>query len=280
MLREYRFISALYGTDVPVPRPIIDCPDPSVIGAPFYLMERVDGVIPGESLPPELDSLAQRRALCESFVDTLAMLHQTEWRDKGLPGRPDGYMQRQFKRWMTQLELTQPQTRVIPKIDRVNEWLEKRLPDSGRQSIVHGDYGMHNAIFAREAPTRVLALLDWEMATLGDPLADLGWLLFKWGQLNTKGIRNSYKELAAQPGFLTHDEMVARYEDKTGQPVGPDLAFYEVFGLWKLAIITEGLYALYLNGTAANPMAARFEHDTPEQIEFILDLIAGYERKP
>lgn len=277
MLREYRFISALSGTDVPVPRPIVDCPDPSVIGVPFYLMERIDGVTVGETLPPELDTLEQRRALCDAFVDTLADLHQSEWRDKDLPGRPDGYMQRQFKRWMGQLELTQPQTRVIPGLDRACAWLGKNLPDSPRQAIVHGDYGLHNALFSRETPTRVLALVDWEMATLGDPLADLGWLLYKWGAVQTKGIRNVSKELTALPGFLTHDEVVARYEEATGQAVG-NIAFYEVFGLWKQVIITEGLYALYLQGTAANPVAARFEKETPEQVEQILELIDRYEK--
>jgi aminoglycoside phosphotransferase (APT) family kinase protein len=278
MLREYRFISALTGTDVPVPRPIVDCPDPGVIGAPFYLMGRVDGVTVGETLPPELDSLAQRRALCETFVDTLVALHKTDWRGKDLPGRPDGYMQRQFKRWMGQLELTEPQTRKLPGIDRVNAWLAGNLPDSPRQTIVHGDYGMHNALFSRETPTRVLALVDWEMATLGDPLADLGWLLYKWGAVQTKGIRNASKEITALPGFLTHDEIVARYEEASGEPV-ENIAFYEVFGLWKQVIITEGLYALYLQGTAANPVAARFETETPEQVEQIIDLIDAFESR-
>ncbi|HEU5367034.1 MAG TPA: phosphotransferase family protein, partial [Ktedonobacterales bacterium] len=175
VLREYRVLSALAKTNVPVPQPVLACEDTSVIGAPFYLMERKRGVVIRETLPAFADTPAVRRDLGLALVDALASLHSVDWRAAGLEGfgKPEGYLERQVRRWMGQLDGAR--NREIPELDQVSEWLKEHIPDSPPATIVHGDYRMDNVMFADGLPTQVIAILDWEMSTLGDPLADLGY---------------------------------------------------------------------------------------------------------
>src|SRR3990170_4171631 len=257
VLREYRVLSALWGTGVRIPRPVAACEDRSVIGAPFYLMERVEGVVMREDLPPQFDPLPERRRISEEMIDALVELHSVDHRSTGLSGRPEGFIERQLRRWTTQLELTLPHTRELPRIHEVTRWLCEHLPRQSDATVVHGDYKLDNVMFSAAPPARLAAIFDWEMATLGDPLTDLGWFMTYWGPSgdpdDTEPHGNNF--ITSKPGFLSRDEMLARYEAKTGRSMR-DLPFYLCLAVWKRAIICEGLYRGYLEGTAANPRAA------------------------
>jgi aminoglycoside phosphotransferase (APT) family kinase protein len=176
VLREWRMISPLYQAGVRVPRPIVACEDASVIGAPFYVMERVDGWVVRDSVPPALETPQERRRISEELIDALVEIHAVDWEKAGLAGmgKPQGYLERQVRRWAGQLDLTRVYTRELPGIDEVTEWLRTHVPESGPATVVHGDYKLDNVIYAEQAPAHLLAVLDWEMATLGAPLADLG----------------------------------------------------------------------------------------------------------
>ncbi len=274
VLREWRVISALYRAGVRVPEPIVACEDPSIIGAPFYLMERVDGVVIRDSIPSTLDTLQERECIAEELIDALVELHAVDWKGAGLEGlgKPQGYLERQLRRWAGQLELTRVHTRPLPGIDEVTEWLRAHLPESGPTAVVHGDYKLDNVMYANEATARLLAILDWEMSTLGDPLADVGYCLASWG-LSGTGALGDLSRLTQREGFPSREEMAALYEAKSGRPVR-SLLFYICLAHWKLAIIAEGLYALYLEGRAPNPRTGELAEGVPALIEGIHALIA------
>lgn len=280
VLREYRVLSALAPVGVRVPRPVIACEDRAVIGAPFYLMERVEGVVIREQLPPEFGAVADRRRIGEELIDALVELHAVDWRSTALAGmgKPQGFLERQLRRWVGQLGLTLPRTRPLPGIDEVTKWLHERLPPQGQASVVHGDYKPDNVMFASRGPARLVAIFDWEMATLGDPLTDLGWLLSFWGptgdppEPEPKGSNH----ITSQDGFLSRAEMMARYEERTGRRM-THFSFYHCFAVWKVAIILEGLYRHYLEGTAANPKAAEFAWKVPQLIDRAHRIMAGKE---
>jgi aminoglycoside phosphotransferase (APT) family kinase protein len=277
MLREYRVLSGLKPTGVRVPRAEVACEDLAVIGAPFYLMERMEGLVIRDQLPPEFDDVKDRKRLGEELIDALAELHAVNWQATSLHdlGRPQGFLERQLKRWIGQLELTLPRTRPLPGIHEATEWLTTHLPQQSTTTIVHGDYKLDNVMFAPH-PTRLVAIFDWEMATLGDPLADLGWVLCFWGptgdppEPEPKGSNH----ITSHSGFLSREEMAARYEAKTGRMM-KDFSFYHAFAVWKLAIILEGLYRHYLEGTASNPKANEFEWKVPQLVDRMHRVIAG-----
>ncbi len=278
VLREYRVLSAVAGRGVRAPRTIAACDDASVIGAPFYLMEYVDGVVIRDALPPALDNPGERGRIGEELVDTLAEIHAVDWRAAGLEGlgRPDGYLERQVRRWSRQWELTIPRTRPLPGLDAVTEWLRTHVPESPAATLVHGDYKLDNVIFAREAPARLLAVLDWEMSTIGDPLADLGWMLSNWGDLGlpATGTPVGAPLRDASSGARTREDLLARYQEKTGRSLR-DFQFYLLLAVWKLGAILEGLYALYLSGTASNPNSAVFELGVPAFVERMHRIMDG-----
>jgi aminoglycoside phosphotransferase (APT) family kinase protein len=256
VLREWRVISALYGAGVRVPKPIVACEDASVVGVPFYMMERVEGVVVRDTIPLALDTPGQRRGMAEELMDSLVEIHAVDYKTAGLEGlgKPEGYLERQVRRWAGQLELTRVHTRALPGIDEVTEWLRVHLPESGPSTVVHGDYKLDNVMYGQEAPARLLAVLDWEMATLGDPLADVGYCLSFWGPAGTEreGGLHDLNRLTQAEGFPSREEMAALYEEKSGRSVH-NLPFYLCLAMWKLAIIREGLYALHLQGRAPNP---------------------------
>lgn len=273
--REYRFISALWGK-ARVPRPVLHCEDTSVIGAPFYLMERVDGIVIRGELPPQFDTPQARRRITEELVDTLAELHAVDWRAAGIEGKPEGYIARQVKRWSGQWELTRKRTRDLPGLDELTEWVRTHMPGEPPSTVVHGDYKLDNVIFAADEP-KLLAILDWEMATVGDPLADLGYLMHSWtrqpippGFEDRPVLRAPMMDLE---GWLTPREMADRYEAKTGRSMEHAL-FYRVLAAYKLIIILEGLYMHYIEGSASNPGAADFEWRVPMMVAQAQQLIA------
>lgn len=269
VLREYRAMSALVGTRARVPCTIVACDDSRVIGAPFYLMERLDGVVIQETLPAQLDSDSDRRRIGEELIDALVELHSVDWRATTLSnfGRPDGFLQRQLHRWSGQLGLTLPHTRELPGMAEATDWLGHHLPVSGEATVVHGDYKLDNVILMAEPPARLMALLDWEMATVGDPLTDLGWCLAHWGPTGDPPdqMPQGVNRVTTEHRFPTQEELLARYEEQSRLPVH-DFQFYCCFAVWKLAIICEGLYRHHLAGTAPNPRTADMEWRVPQLV--------------
>ena len=254
VLREYRIIHALRDGAVPVPRPLLAHADPEAIGAPFYVMERVDGDALRAELPPAFAAApaAERAGYGERAVDALAALHRLNPASVGLEGlgRPSGYLERQLRRWRQQLDYAR--TRPMHDLDRVAAWLAARLPeDRGNACLVHGDYKLDNVLFAPEPPVRLLAVVDWELATRGDPLADLGWFLAFWRQAaDPPSELPIIPRLTELPGFSTRTELVARYAERVGTRL-PDLTYYVVFAMWKMAVLLENHWARKVRGTAA-----------------------------
>jgi aminoglycoside phosphotransferase (APT) family kinase protein len=245
MSRERRVLDALSASDVPVPRIVAACEDDDVIGAPFYVMDYVDGRV---IRAPADDDLApvQRHACGIELVQTLASLHQLDYERVGLGsfGRPAGYLERQVDRFKQQLDASR--TRELPALDRLGDSLAASLPDSGRAAILHGDYRIDNVLLDRDDPTRIAAVLDWEMATLGDPLCDLGMLLMYWGQEGER-FATVVHAITAGPGFPTRSEIIERYAEDTGFQL-EHLRVYTAFAYFKLAVIVEGIHARHLDG--------------------------------
>ncbi|HEX2058500.1 MAG TPA: phosphotransferase family protein [Actinomycetota bacterium] len=263
--REHMVLAGLADTPVRVPRPVLMCEDESVIGVPFYLMERVDGVVVRDDLPEWLDE-EQRTHVGSELVDALVELHSVDPASCGLGGfgRPSGYLERQLRRWTGQLELTLPFTRPLPDLERIGEWLAANRPEQSETTLVHGDYKLDNVVFADGPPPRLVAILDWEMSTLGDPLADLGWMVSFWRQAGEEAgdVFSRTSRVTALPGFQSRSELVHRYAHATGRDVSA-LTWYQVLAVWKLAILLEGSYARHLAGMTDDPFFAEMEHGVP-----------------
>lgn len=251
MAREYRVLAALAGTGVPVARTFALCEDVSVNGAPFYVMEYRTGVVIETELPGGYaEAPDERRRLSEALVESLVRVHAVDVERAGLGdfGRPAGYLERQVRRWSQQWERSK--TRELPAIDDLARRLIASLPVSPPPTLVHGDYRLGNLALDAADPGRVVAIFDWEMATLGDPLADLGYSLIYWGeQDDPPELRpaGSHQAVTARPGFLTRAELADRYARASGRDVA-SIDFYQVLALFKLAIITEGIHARFLMG--------------------------------
>jgi aminoglycoside phosphotransferase (APT) family kinase protein len=249
MRREHRVMTALRDTDVPVPRTLALCEDDSVLGAPFYVMDRVRGHIVRESLPAGYaDRAEQRHAIGIGLVDVLASLHQVDPASVGLGdyGRPTGYLERQVRRWGSQWEATrQPDEPDGPELDRLGRRLRESLPDAPTGPIVHGDYRLDNTLLDPGQPGRVAAVLDWELSTLGDPLADLGLLYVYWPQASDGAEREGTLAVASVTtleGFPSRAELFDRYAARTGRDLS-SLPWYVGFGAFKLAVVCAGVAA-------------------------------------
>jgi aminoglycoside phosphotransferase (APT) family kinase protein len=249
MAREYKVLSALAPTDVPVPRTYAFCDDDAVNGAVFYVMENVDGVIlrtPADMAPLSKDDA---RRCSEELVDVMARIHLVDYHAVGLDdfGRPDGYLERQVRRWNEQWERSKaagcPDT---PAIDELARRLRDAVPESGRATIVHGDYRLDNTMLAPSDSGQIVAVLDWEMATLGDPLTDLGLFLLYWGRPEAQVVATG-AAISTEAGFLSRDEVIERYAKASGRSLDA-LDWYEVFASYKLAVIVAGIHARYLMG--------------------------------
>ena len=263
VLREYRIIKALQDTAVPVPRVYAACDDAAYIGAPFFLMEYMRGDVVRADNRHFAQTPALRRKVSEQMVDVLVTLQQVDWRNAGLEGfgRPDGYLERQLRRWSDQLERTIPFTRPLPVMEQVKAWLRARLPESPAPTIVHGDYKLDNIMFDPKT-AKAIAVFDWEMSTIGDPLADFGWMLTYWPDPNDSASGGVISSMPAAPGWLTRREMIERYEKSTGLAMR-DFPFYQAFALFKLAIIMEGSYSRFVRGQADDPLFAGMKERVP-----------------
>jgi aminoglycoside phosphotransferase (APT) family kinase protein len=262
--REFRMLQALGRHAVRVPAPTLLCVDEAAIGAPFYLMEKVDGVVIRDRVPAPLDTRAGRRRISTELVDALVELHAVPWEsspDLSAFGDGDEYLRRQLKLWARQWERNR--TRAVPAVDVTRELLEQRLPESGRATVVHGDYKLDNVLFAASAPARLVAVLDWEMATIGDPLADLGYLLATWREAGD-GPDDvlDFSPVTRETGFLDRAGLAAYYAERSGRCTEA-IGWYEAFALWKLAIILEGLYQRHVAGASDDPFLGRLDAGVP-----------------
>ncbi len=244
MSREHRVISALAGTPVPVPPVVGFCEDESVNGAPFYVMEFLDGPILRTRDDAERFDEAERRAIGERVVDTLVALHHVEPDAVGLGdlGRKQDYVNRQLHRWQGQWEKSK--TRELPLVDDVHRRLAARVPDQGPATIVHGDYRLDNMILTDSG--EVAAVVDWELCTLGDPLADVGLLLVYWSEPGDE-LMPLFEPPTTAPGFVSRDELRALYAERSGRDLS-EIDFFVALGYWKLAVILEGVFSRYAAG--------------------------------
>jgi aminoglycoside phosphotransferase (APT) family kinase protein len=242
MVREHRVLEALSKAGFPAPRPVLLCTDTDVIGAPFYLMEHVDGTIYRDVSALEALGPESMRALVFSLVDTLADLHSLIPSRIGLEdfGRPEGFNQRQVRRWKKQLDASR--SREVPGIEELHARLAVDIPASGPGSVVHGDYRLDNVLIGESL--RLNAVLDWEMSTLGDPLSDVALMLIYAGLPVSGGAQTAPLEV---PGHPTLAEMSARYAERSGRDVS-DLHWYVGFAAFKLAVILEGVHYRYVQG--------------------------------
>jgi aminoglycoside phosphotransferase (APT) family kinase protein len=244
MAREHKIISAVGRTSVPVPPALGLCTDDEVNGAPFYVMGFVDGVVLDSVDKGAAVSVENRRRLGFDLIDVLADLHQVDVDEVGLGdlAKREGYVERQVKRWSTQWERSK--TRELPAVDEVARLLAKRMPQQQGVSIAHGDYRFGNCL-ADTAAGRIAAVLDWELCTLGDPLADVGYIGVYWadpGQVQTRP-----NDPTGLEGFPAYGDLLERYATRTGRDL-TEIDYYVAFGSWRLAVISEGVYARYLHG--------------------------------
>jgi aminoglycoside phosphotransferase (APT) family kinase protein len=252
--REHQLIAALHPTGFPVARPYGLCEDSGVIGAPFYIMEMIEGRTFWDGALPDM-APADRTEVYEAIVDTLAALHSVDYAAFGLGeyGKPGNYFERQVARWSKQYRMSQ--TDDMPEVEKLIEWLPRTVPGQTRTSIVHGDFRIDNMIFASAEP-KVLAVLDWELSTLGDPLADFSYFLMSWvtapeGRSGVQGLTGP------ETGIPTIEAVVARYCAATGRDGVPDLNWYFAYNLFRLTGIVQGIKKRIIEGNASSDQAAK-----------------------
>jgi aminoglycoside phosphotransferase (APT) family kinase protein len=248
MGREYHVLAKLHAA-YPTPQPLVYCADESMLGAPFYVMERVRGVILRRNLPAGLALAPETaRRLSESFIDNLAALHSLDYAALGLSelGKPQGYLERQIRGWMERYQGSK--THDVPEVEPLSTWLRERMPSRCEATLVHNDYKYDNMVLDSSDITRIKAVLDWEMCTLGDPLTDLGTALAYWidpdDSADMQMVRWGPTNI---PGMLRRAEMAQRYAEKTGRDLS-DIVFYYVFAMFKLAVIIQQIYYRYFHG--------------------------------
>ncbi|CAI49203.1 APH family phosphotransferase [Natronomonas pharaonis DSM 2160] len=285
VLREYRVVDALQDTDVRVPTTVVACDDHSVIGSDFYAMEKEAGDVLRDAEPDRFANPAAREQIGYELVDRLVEIHEVDYEAVGLEegdfGYPPGFTERQVRRWSEQLtwafEVTSDEREVNELYD-VMEWLYDNVPgdDEYPNTLVHGDYKLDNVMFAPKDEPEIAAIFDWEMATLGDPFTDLGWMLSYWRQPKdpeppTPSLTQTFM---TEDGYPTRRELVDRYEQQTGFEFD-NWRFYWVLATYKLAGLGEMFFRRYLEGNSADPMYPKMEHGVPALAEQALDIIDG-----
>jgi aminoglycoside phosphotransferase (APT) family kinase protein len=262
VLREARFLRSLAGTSVPVPCVVLMCEDTSVLGVPFYVMEHLDGLVVTNELPAFLRGNEQ--ALACRLVATLADLHAVDPAAADLAdvGRPEGYLERQLRTFSR--IWSEVRTREVPRVEEVGRWLESRRPRWSGSAIVHGDYRLGNLMVSRQAPPRVLAVMDWEMATLGDPLADLGYLLATYGDPDEMpNVMTDLSAVTRAPDFPRRHDLMEWYATATGLGLD-EIVWYQVLARWKACVFLESSYRRWRNGQTGDAWFATLDEQVPE----------------
>jgi aminoglycoside phosphotransferase (APT) family kinase protein len=268
VLREARLLRALEGTAARVPRVLAVCDDESVLGVPFYVMEEVEGEVVTDALPAALGSPAERARLGEDLIDALVEIHAVDWQAAGLEGfgKPTGYLERQLRRFNGLWEHNK--TRELAVVAEMGDWLASNLPVSPPATIVHGDYRLGNVMVGNDPPAHVVSVFDWELATIGDPLADVGYLTVTWVAADDPAdtMFSALSSVTREPGFPSRAELIARYEERSGRSVGA-LHWYQALALWKAAVFMEGNYRRFLAGASDDAFMAVFDEGVPALAE-------------
>lgn len=247
MIREARIQALVRRQGLPVPEILAVCETESVLGVPFYIMSFVEGEVITDRVPKTLESAVQRHATGVAVVDTLVRLHQLDVTSGELAtfGRPEGYLRRQVERFSSLWEINT--TRNLHDVERIGAWLAENIPASQAAAVIHGDYRTGNLMFAPGPPARVTAVLDWEMATVGDPLADLGYLTATYAEAGSSPTALELTSVTRLPGYPTRAQLIARYREQTGLDTAA-LPWYQALALWKASIFCEAIYTRWLKG--------------------------------
>ncbi len=262
---------AIHGSDVPHPCPLLLCEDPEVIGVPFMVVEDIDGVRLYDGLPPTYDSPTSKRQLSDSLIDALAALHLFSWESSGLAdlGHPDKFTERQVDRWLSQLQSYQ--LREFPGLESTARWLREHVPPMQRVSLIHGDYGLHNVLFPKQLGP-VLAVLDWETATIGDPMMDLGYFLSMWLDPEESQRWHASSLPYDVGGFPSRSELAERYEMATGVDTA-HLPWYCAVAQIKMAAMLEGNYSRHLQHGEKSSVLAALAVDVPNHVDYANHLV-------
>jgi aminoglycoside phosphotransferase (APT) family kinase protein len=276
VLREARLLRALEDTPVRVPRVLAVGDDEAVLGVPFYVMEEVKGSVLASSIPPALDTPVERRRAAEQLVDGLVEVHSVDWRACGLEGygKPTGYLERQLRRFGGLWEHNK--TRELPVVEELGEWLARNMPDSPESTIVHGDYRFGNVMMADHAPAELVAIFDWELSTIGDPLADVGYFTATWIEPDDPAdtMYASLNAVTRAKGFPSREELIARYEERSGRSVSA-LNWYQALSLWKAAVFMEGNYKRFQAGSSDDEYLGLFDRGVPMLAEKAREIAHG-----
>jgi aminoglycoside phosphotransferase (APT) family kinase protein len=287
VLREFRVVDALQGTAVRVPETLLACEDHDVLGADFYVMRRVAGDVFRDGEPERFRNPQAREQVGYELVENLARVHQVDYDAVGLPagdfGYPDGFTARQVKRWSEQLTWAfgvTAEEREVPVLYEVMEWLQDNVPEETPTTLVHGDYKLDNVMYGPGADPEVVAVMDWEMSTLGDPFTDLGWMLSYWWAKkdpdppeSTDSLSNTFM---TKEGYPTRRELVRRYEELTGLEYSND-RFYRALAVYKLAGLGEMFFRRYLEGNSDDPMYPKMRDGVPALADRAKRIIEGKE---
>jgi aminoglycoside phosphotransferase (APT) family kinase protein len=258
-----------------LPTIVAVCDDESILGVPFYVMTYLDGIVPMDEPPRGLEDEPARRALGDDLVDALVEIHAADVATPGLAAfvRPGSYNERQVRRFAQLWEINK--TRELPRVEEVGTWLAENVPEQLAPTVVHGDYRLGNTMVGRDEPSRILAVLDWEMGAIGDPRADVGYLLATYSEPGGPPNPLGTSPITALPGFPSRAQLVERYVSTSGRDVQP-LSWFEGLALWKAAVFCEAIYGRYVRGElgAEDERAARFEHGVPYLAEAAAEVIS------
>ncbi|MDS0476950.1 phosphotransferase family protein [Natrinema sp. 1APR25-10V2] len=282
VLREYEVLSALSETAVPVPETVFACNDHSVIGSDFFVMQRLDGTVihndTGE--PSRFAEPEYREQISSELVETLAKIHDVDYERIGLGnfGSPEKYLSKQIALWTNQMEQCFKRSgREIDALRDTAEWLADSIPEPIEPTLVHGDYKLDNVIFSSGTPPEIIGVFDWEMSTLGDPLADVGYMLFNWEHgTDNPAVPELFPQFTEYEGYPSQRELVEMYEDASGRTYRHD-RFYRALAGFKLGTALEAFYARYLEGTTTDSMYPSLEAGIPELANRIQRIIDGKE---
>ena len=267
MSREFRVLSKLHSVYAPAPEALLYCDDESIIGAPFYVMKPIDGIILRSHVPVALDfSVEKARRLSESFVDNLIRLHHVDYAAAGLSdlGKPEGYLERQVRGWTERYHGSK--THDYPEVEKIAAWMQEHTPSTSQVSLIHNDYKYDNVVLDSNNITAIVGVLDWEMCTIGDPLTDLGTTLAYWiDAADPEELQTNRWGPTNVPGSLTRAEVVQRYAQKTDSDTS-QITFYLAFARFKLAVIVQQIYYRYHQGLTKD---ARFA-SMPDIVQMLL----------